>query len=247
MVGWGERRNWRKCPVGGNTRSIYASMATGVVAGALAAGYHFGWRRWLATWGATADEVIRPLPGDEVRADADLITTRAIAISAPPSTIWPWLVQMGSGRAGCYSYDWLENLLGLDMHSANVILPQFQDIELGDEFPLRGRDGIMRIAAFEPEHSLAFCCGEGKWVSSYALFPGERATRLVSRNRIVLPKDCAAARLLSALLLEPGWMLFERKMLIGIKDRAERQVRDSGYTCPADGIADDLVWAGEHL
>jgi hypothetical protein len=226
---------------------MYSGLAAGLVAGALAAGYHFGWRRWLATWGATADEVDRPLPGDEVRSDADLVTTRAIAISAPPSSIWPWLVQMGSGRAGTYSYDWVENLLGLDMHSADVILPQFQNIALGDEFPLRGRNGVMRITTLEPERSVAFCCMEGKWVSSYSLFPSEKATRLVSRNRIALGQDCAASRMFSAMLLEPSWMLFERKMLIGIKDRAERHARESRYACQEAGTLDDLVWAGEHL
>ena len=238
--------------MGGYARAMRAGLTTGLVAGGLAALYHFGWRRWLSTWGATPEEVILPLPGDDVRTDADLVTTRAIAICAPPSSIWPWLVQMGSGRAGTYSYDWVENLLGLDMHSADVILPQFQSIELGDEFPLKGRKGVMRIEAIEPGRSLAFCCAEGKWVSSYALFPAGPATRLVSRNRIVLPPDCAGskvpgAKVLSAMLLEPGWMLFERKMLLGIKQRAERHARETGNTCSAAASSDDLTWAGEQF
>ena len=66
---------------------------------------------------------------------ADLATTRAITIKAPPDAIWPWLVQMGSGRGGAYTYDWIENLLGLNMHSADQILPQYQDLKIGDELP----------------------------------------------------------------------------------------------------------------
>ncbi len=64
------------------------------------------------------------------------MTTRAITIDAPPDAIWPWLVQMGSGRGGAYTYDWIENLLGLNMHSADEILPEFQDLKAGDELPM---------------------------------------------------------------------------------------------------------------
>jgi hypothetical protein len=64
------------------------------------------------------------LPGDELLADAGLVTTRAITVNAPPEAIWPWLAQMGSGRGGAYTYDWIENLFDLNMHSANEILPE---------------------------------------------------------------------------------------------------------------------------
>ena len=66
-------------------------------------------REWVLTWGATADEVERRLPGDKLLDPADIVATRAIGIDAPPSAIWPWLVQMGPGRAGAYTYDWIEN------------------------------------------------------------------------------------------------------------------------------------------
>jgi hypothetical protein len=64
--------------------------------------------------GATGDEAARPLPGDDLFDAADIVATRAIGIDAPPSAIWPWLVQMGPGRAGAYTYDWIENLFGLN-------------------------------------------------------------------------------------------------------------------------------------
>src|SRR4051794_30418599 len=71
-------------------------------------------RRWYLTWGATAAETTARLPGDELLDDPDLQSTRAISIDAPPEAVWPWLVQMGSGRGGAYTYDWVENLFGLD-------------------------------------------------------------------------------------------------------------------------------------
>ncbi len=223
-----------------------AGLTTGLAIGALTAGYHLSWRKRLANWGATPQEVARPLAGDDVHAGADLVTTRAIAIAAPPSCVWPWLVQMGSGRGGTYSYDWVENLLGLDMHSADVILPQFQNVALGDEFPLAGRGAVMRIAALEPQRELAFCCGEGSWVSSYALFPQQDATRLVSRNRIMLPTGTTRAKLIRA-LVEPCWLVFERKMLLGIKYRAEQLASQDDFgPAWADGMS-RFVWRGEQL
>ena len=80
------------------------------------------------------------MPGDDFLPSPDMLSTRATTIDAPASAVWPWLVQMGSGRAGAYTYDWAENLLGLDMHSADEILPQFQDLKVGDVLPV-GFDG----------------------------------------------------------------------------------------------------------
>ena len=115
------------------------ATAFGAAATALAAGlgaYPVFFRRQCLTWGARPDEVSGSLPGDELLPRAGIVATRAITIDAPPAAIWPWLVQMGSGRGGVYTYDWIENLFGLDMHSTRRILPQFQDVKAGDEFPL---------------------------------------------------------------------------------------------------------------
>ena len=84
-------------------------------------------RRPILNWGATAEEASARLPGDELLEDADGVATRAITIDAPAAAVWPWLAQMGpSPRGGAYTYDWIENLLGLDMHSADRVLPEFQ-------------------------------------------------------------------------------------------------------------------------
>ena len=136
--------------------------------------------------------------------------------------MWPWLVQMGSGRGGVYTYDWIENLFGLGMHSADEILPQFQDLKLGDEFPLGPGRPKMRVEVLEPERALAFRFEDQNWVWTFALFPSGGRTRLLSRNRIATPHASAPTRLFNLLVMEPGSLVMERKMLLGIKERAER-------------------------
>src|SRR6266568_1594932 len=93
-----------------------------------AAAYPALFRQRCLTWGATAGEVGREMPGDDLLPAPDLISTRAISIAAPPHVIWPWLAQMGLGRGGAYSYDWINNLIGFQMHSASEILPEAQDL-----------------------------------------------------------------------------------------------------------------------
>jgi hypothetical protein len=203
---------------------------TSVAAGAvLAAGlgslaYPLFFRRWCLTWGARPDEVSRKLPGDELLAVAGIVSTRAITVEAPPAAIWPWLVQMGSGRGGVYTYDWIENLLGLNMHSAREILPQFQDLKTGDELPLGPGRPAMRVAVCDPEHTLTFQFADGNWVWIFALFAEDGETRLISRNRIAAA-GAPPARLFNMLVMEPGSLIMERKMLLGIKQRAEDLAR----------------------
>jgi hypothetical protein len=203
---------------------------TGVfLAGAAsAAAYPLFFRRWCLTWGARPDETARKLPGDELLADAGIVSTRVITIEAPPSAIWPWLVQMGSGRGGVYTYDWIENLLGLNMHSTDQILPQFQDLKVGDELPLGPDRPVMRVAVSDPERTLAFRFADGNWVWIFALaaVEGEDGrTRLISRNRIATPDAGLPARLFNLLVMEPGSLIMERKMLLGVKRRAESLAR----------------------
>ena len=208
-----------------------ARVLRGVVLGgaalarAAAASYPLTWRYWCLTWGATPDEVAMNLPGDELLPDAAVVSTRAIEIGASPAEVWPWLAQMGSGRAGAYSYDWIENLLGLDMHSADVILPQFQDIHAGDEFPLGRRGGRLRVEVCEPGRALVLRRTTGDWVWIATLLPDEGLTRLVSRNRIAPPRGHTFSRVLCPLVAEPGSLVMERKTLLGIRDRAQRLAR----------------------
>ena len=190
--------------------------------------YLLFFRRWCLTWGARDDEGAAKLPGDELLPDAGLVTTRALTIDAPPSAIWPWLVQMGSGRGGAYTYDWIENLLGLNMHSASEILPQYQHLQVGDELPMGpGRPG-MTVEVLDPLRTLAVRVADQNWVWIFALVPEGESTRLISRNRIATAALAPVGRLFYTVFMEPGSLVMERKMLLSIKQRAERTVAAHG-------------------
>lgn len=191
----------------------------------LAAGLLAAYRRFLRepilNWGATDEEAARRLPGDELLEDADIVATRAITVDAPAASVWPWLVQMGPGRGGAYTYDWIENLFGLDMHSANEILPELQDLEVGRVLRSRGGAMGMRVEILEPERLLSSRSEDGTWVWTFVLREEERGrTRLLSRNRIRVGGSLGGR--LAMLAMEPGSLVMEHKMLRGIKERAER-------------------------
>lgn len=186
------------------------------------------YRRYLRarvlSWGATAEEAAGPLPGDDLLESADIVATRAIRIDAPPAAIWPWLVQMGPGRGGAYTYDWIENLFGLNMHSADQIHAEWQNLKVGDVLRSREDRPGMRVEILDRERTLSNRSEAGDWVWTFVLVPENGSTRLISRNRIAM-KGAAAGQRLGMLVMEPGSLVMERKMLLGIKRRAERSVR----------------------
>jgi hypothetical protein len=186
----------------------------------------FGRRRCLQ-WGATDEEASTDLPGDDLLAAPDILSTRAITINAPAAAIWPWLLQFGPGRGGAYTYDWIENLLGLDMHSTDRILPEFQHLEVGDAFPLGTKGPVVRVASIEPECWVVFRSDDGHWVWSFTLVETGGWTRLLSRNRIASPDAGPIGRALNTAIMEPGSLVMERKMLLGFKERAERTAAPS--------------------
>ena len=197
----------------------------GLAVVALVAAYLRFLRAPVLTWGATDAEAAARLPGDELLEDADGIATRAIEIDAPPTAVWPWIAQIGpSPRGGAYTYDWIENLLGLDMHSADRILPEFQHPQSGDTIGYGSNR--MRVERVEPERVLASRSEDGNWVWTFVLEPRNGSTRLISRNRFRLPNLVAR---LGMVPMEPASLLMERKMLLGIKQRAERS-REAGPT-----------------
>jgi hypothetical protein len=189
---------------------------------AVTAAAAFLYRRFLRqpilTWGAAADEAAARLPGDELLENADGVATRAITIDAPPSAVWPWIAQMGpSPRGGAYTYDWIENLLGLNMHSADRVLPDYQHPQVGDGFGYGTNKMSFKIV--EPEHVLASQSADGNWVWTFVLKEEDGRTRLISRNRFRMAK---LKDKIGMIPMEPGSLIMERKMLYGIKQRAER-------------------------
>jgi hypothetical protein len=175
-------------------------------------------RRPILNWGATDAEADARLPGDELLEQADGVATRAITIDAPSSAVWPWIAQMGpSPRGGAYTYDWIENLLGLDMHSADQVLPEYQQPQVGDT--LGYGKNRMRFERVEPQRVLATRSEDGNWVWTFVLDEQDGRTRLISRNRFRLPTLTAKVGMVP---MEPASLVMERKMLRGIKRRAER-------------------------
>jgi hypothetical protein len=180
--------------------------------------YFVALRRPVLTWGATEAEADSRLPGDELLDDADGVATRAIEIRAPTSQVWPWIAQMGpSPRGGAYTYDWIENLLGLNMHSADTVLPELQHPEVGETIDFGANR--MRLERVEPERVLAWRSQDGNWVWTFVLNQTNGTTRLISRNRFRLPRVIDRIGMVP---MEPASLLMERKMLLGIKQRAER-------------------------
>lgn len=191
-------------------------------------------------WGATRDEARSWLPGDDLHLDRRLVSTRAVTIDALAEDIWPWLVQMGHGRAGFYSHDWVERLMGVryaDGHSATKIHPEFQSLKIGDTVPYHDFNHVPVEALEYPRLLMA-----GEW---FVLEPlDRRRTRLIVRTRGGWVEPMARAvpvvgRVLAPLagLVDrgPGELLhfyMETGMLIGIKQRAEAASRDRNGSDP---------------
>lgn len=162
------------------------------------------------------------MPGDRFVTLPSYETTLGVTINTTPAAIWPWLVQMGYRRGGLYSYDWLDRLFGyLDAPSAERILPEWQRLAVGDEIPIGRADGFP-VKAIEPCRSLVLGGHreDVEWSWELALVPvsGERA-RLISRNRVWMPRRAGSWFMMA--FIEPAAFLMTRKMLLGIKQRAE--------------------------
>jgi hypothetical protein len=179
-----------------------------------------GYRQWNLTWGATHDEVAGPMPGDEIGVPAAFSATRAISIAAPPEAVWPWLAQVGVGRAGFYSYDGLDNG---GVPSAREILTGFQQVAVGDlaapmTYPPSPNTSFT-VASFEFERALVWAKADGVW--AWSLVPDGDGTRLVVRLLTGPDWRHAARSLIGGVLVEVGDFPMMRKMLLGIKERAE--------------------------
>lgn len=182
-------------------------------------------RGWHRRWGAINTEVAAEMPGDDLIEDPSYVATRAITINAPPSEVWPWLVQVGCLRAGFYADDLLDNL---GHPSARTVLPEFQHLEVGQWVPMAPTPTdttAFKVAAFEPEQWLLWH-QEPLSTWSWRLTPllPER-TRLVTRLRIREDWHHPATSFLGLILNEFGDFPMMRRMLLGIRERAEAQHR----------------------
>jgi hypothetical protein len=193
-------------------------------------------------WGTTDAELETALPGDSPDRDPAFEVNHAITIDAPPSSVWPWLVQIGQDRGGFYSYDWLENLFGLNIHSAERIHPEWQDRSEGDlvrAAPVDwlggalGEDVGWRVTHLESERVMVL-----RWWGAFVLFPlsGDK-TRMFVRSKVSDPKIPVWGAAISFATFELPHFIMERRMLIGIKQRVEHRPPEVPPMAPEQRLA----------
>jgi hypothetical protein len=201
-------------------RYVAGVSAIGIAAAALA-------RARQLRWGASAQECGASFPGDDLIVSPDLTATRAITVRASAGQVWPWIAQLGQGRGGFYSYDFLENLAGCDIHSADRVVPGWQDIKIGDKVKLAPAVGL-DVAALEEGRSLVLRGGvpignasppyDFTWAWVLRDEPGG-TSRLLVRERYAYTRPWA---LFIVEPVEAVSFVMTQKMLRGIRDRAEQ-------------------------
>lgn len=199
-----------------------------ILPAALAVGAALLTRRMTQTWGTLAGEADRPLPGDGLLPGASVVATRGIGIAAPPRDVWPWLLQLGYRRGGFYSYDALERMIGLDIHSAEAIEQRWQDLAVGD--PVMVADGlVLQVAEIEEDRHLVLGGSDDlpgaravpyEFTWAFVLRPMGAGSRLLVRERYA-PLGPAGRALAEA--VQPVSFLMTQKMLRGIRERAQRR------------------------
>lgn len=214
-------------------RAVKAAAGLGLAVAGVGA-YRRWVRPWMNRWGAAAHEADARLPGDALVDAPQATTTRAVTVAAPPSAVWPWLVQMGQARGGFYSYDWLERLSGLDVHNADRIHPEWQTLVVGDIVRLSPTSRMI-AAQVEPEETLVLYQDvplplDGvadvpdalQWSWAFVLRPkGAHTTRLIVRVRANWEPGGWLGAVLAP-VVEAVHFVMERGMLRGIRERAER-------------------------
>jgi hypothetical protein len=179
-------------------------------------------RPWHMRWGASSEEVQMRLEGDRMIARGAIVSTRALDIDAPPDEVWRWMLQLGQGRGGFYSYEWLENLFAADMRNAELLEPRLLKLDVGDSISFQADGPATVVTLVEPERALVL--GDGWTLALRRIDEGR--TRLIVRY----PFD-THGRSLDALyyytVFEPAHFVMESGMMLGIRERAERSFAQS--------------------
>ena len=180
--------------------------------------YFARFRPWQLRWGATDDEIRRAMPGDDIVGDPSFDATRAVTIHAPAESIYPWIVQMGVNRAGWYSYDLLDNLA---RPSAEVILPEHQNVQIGTLIPMSpdGKQGLY-VKDFRANEWMFWWDNKGDTTWVWGIYSeGEAHSRLITRVRVKY--RWLSPAILINLIVEFFDIVMMRKCMLGIKRRAE--------------------------
>jgi hypothetical protein len=199
-----------------------------VILAALVAFFYLVYRPWQLSWGATPDEVARPMVGDGLVKNPTFNATRAVTINAPAERIWPWIVQIGYKKAGFYSWDILDND---GIPSAGRIIPEFQKLKIGDLIPLSEHTDAAVVSMEPNEHLLLVFQSEGTVTWAWALFKIDaNRTRLVNRLR------WHASSAVSQFVLDAFEIIMMRKHLLGIKRRAEASMEEEIAVVPLSSL-----------
>ena len=203
----------------GDGQGLLGALGALVALGLL---YWFPVLSWFSRGGTNADELAGVMPGDALNVDPTQTATQAVTVNAAPGDIWPWLVQMGYRRGGLYSYDWLDRVFGcLDRPSASRFIPELQTLAVGDTILLGPREELA-VASMEVDRSLvlSYKAHGMEWVWQFGLYPVDsRRTRLVTRGTEHVPNTPVAW--LGMRIMEPAAFIMTRRMLLGLKSRAE--------------------------
>jgi hypothetical protein len=191
----------------------------------LAIGYVSVVRPWALDWGTTSAERAQPLPGDDLLPDARYVTTRAVTVNAPPTAVWPWLVQMGQDRAGFYTHNWVERLLRSGIPDTHELHPEWQRLEPGDlmrtNHDIRGSAMGWPVAIVDPDHALVVR-SRNMPLGTYAFvlqpLEGDR-TRLIVRDRAMWRR---AELPFATVVYEPLHAYMETGLIRGVRQRAAR-------------------------
>ena len=186
---------------------------------------------WMDRWGATAEEIAATYPGDELLPEPASFVNRAITINAPPSAIYPWLVQLDAKKGGWYSYTALETyLLNCPMVNADQIHEEWQHLNVGDEVhmcPHEPAPPPYLVAQIHPDQAIVLGHQEnGKWVDLYqfVIVPqADGTSRLILRTRTMMTGGFWA-------VIHPGIFVMERGLLYGVKERAEQQLQSASLS-----------------
>jgi len=205
----------------------------------LAGWYVFKQRPENNRWGASEEEMNSELPGDGLVTDNVNENTRAITIRKSPKEIWPWIIQIGKGRAGFYSYDFIEKLFGIDISSVETVMEEYQNLKEGDWIAISDDGPGFEVYALRENEYLVLKSKqadhlditgqieekfwEWKTTWSFVLRPvDDDLTRLIVRTRYNTGTKFLG-KIFNYLIFEPGHFLMERKMMWGIKERAEKR------------------------
>jgi len=207
-------------PAESEVKRLGATIATIAAGVGLIVVYLARGRERQRRWGATLEEVVHGMPGDDIVLDPSYVTTRAVTVNARPEEIYPWLVQMGFRRGGLYSYDFLGRVFGvLDALSTQEILPEFQHLAVGDVIPA-GRGGEFPVCELRPNEAFVLGDSEAGWSWSTCLYPIDTEhTRLVTRNRGAITGHVKWRAFF--FLFDIAAFVMVRRWLIVLKQRAE--------------------------